>query len=381
MKYDIEKKQKPKYVQIYKQIKNDIIAKAYPFNAKLPSKRILSEELSVSVITIEHAYELLLQEGYIESKAKSGYYVVYKQADFISQETFEEDFSKKLLDKSASHSDNIFPFSVLTKTMRKVILDYGENLLEKSHYKGCLSFRRVICQYLKRSVGIEANPEQVVVGAGAEYLYSLIIQLIGKDKTYAIENPSYEKIEKVYIANGINIEKLSLGTNGIRTQDLSNSAASVLHTTPYNSYPSLITASATKRQEYLHWAKNKKGFIIEDNYDSELTVSKKHEETLYSLTKDDNVFYVNTFSKTISPSLRVGYLVLPKHMVKLFEDKLSFYSCTVPIFEQYIIENLISSGEFERHINRVRRQRRKNNWPYKKYLNWLFTYVQKYDII
>ena len=114
MKYDIEKNQKPKYIQIYKQIKNDIIAKAYPFNAKLPSKRILSEELSVSVITIEHAYELLLQEGYIESKAKSGYYVVYKQADFISQETFEEDFSKKLLDKSAIHSDNIFPFSVLS---------------------------------------------------------------------------------------------------------------------------------------------------------------------------------------------------------------------------------------------------------------------------
>ena len=360
MKYDIEKSQKPKYLQIYKQIKNDIISNAYPFNAKLPSKRILSEELSVSVITIEHAYELLLQEGYIESKAKSGYYVIYKQDDFISQEPFEDDLSKTYIDKPAFHNDNLFPFSVLTKTMRKVILDYGENLLNKSHYKGCLSFRKAICQYLKRSVGIDAVPEQVVVGAGAEYLYSLIIQLIGKDKTYAIENPSYEKIEKVYTANGIKIEKLSLGANGIKTHELNNSTATVLHTTPYNSYPSLITASASKRQEYLQWAKNKNGFIIEDNYDSELTVSKKHEETLYSLTKCDSVFYVNTFSKTISPSLRVGYLVLPKNMVDKFDKNLSFYSCTVPVFEQYLIENLITSGEFERHVNRVRRKRRKN---------------------
>ena len=151
-----------------------------------------------------------------------------------------------------------------------------------------------------------------------------------------------------------------MGANGIKSQELNLSKASVLHTTPYNSYPSLITASASKRQEYLQWAKNRNGFIIEDNYDSELTVSKKHEETLYSLTNCDNVFYVNTFSKTISPSLRVGYLVLPKHMIKTFDEKLSFYSCTVPVFEQYVIENLIESGEFERHVNRVRRQRRKN---------------------
>ncbi len=360
MKYDIEKSQRPKYLQIYKQIKSDIVRGAYPFNAKLPSKRILSEELSVSVITIEHAYELLVQEGYIESKAKSGYYVIYKQADFLSQQPFEENLSTPFIDKGEIVSENLFPFSVLTKTMRKVILDYGENLLKKSHYKGCLSFRKAICQYLKRSVGIDASPEQIVVGAGAEYLYSLIIQLIGKEKTYAIENPSYEKIEKVYTANGVKTEKLLLGANGIKTSELTVSLSSVLHTTPYNSYPSLITASASKRQEYLQWAKNRKGFIIEDNYDSEMTVSKKHEETLYSLTKDDNVFYVNTFSKTISPSLRVGYLVLPKHMVEKFDKALSFYSCTVPVFEQYVIENLINSGEFERHVNRIRRQRRKN---------------------
>lgn len=360
MKYDIKENKKPKYLQIYKQIKSDIISNAYFYGAKLPSKRILSEELSVSVITVEHAYELLAQEGYIESKAKSGYYVIYKQDDFISQSVLEKDYSLKNQENFVKKVDGVFPFSVLTKTMRKVILDYGENLLDKSHYKGCLSFRQTICHYLKRSVGIDANPEQVIIGAGAEYLYSLIIQLLGKDRVYAIENPSYDKIEKVYTANSISIEKLSLGVNGIKTQDLTLSKASVLHTTPYNSYPSLITANASKRQEYLQWAKNKNGFIIEDNYDSELTVSKKHEETLYSLTKDDNVFYVNTFSKTISPSLRVGYMVLPKQMIKIFDKNLSFYSCTVPVFEQYVIENLINSGEFERHVNRVRRQRRKN---------------------
>lgn len=151
-----------------------------------------------------------------------------------------------------------------------------------------------------------------------------------------------------------------MGANGIKTQQLNCSNAQVLHTTPYNSYPSLITANASKRQEYLQWAKLRNGYIIEDNYDSELTISKKNEETLFSLTDYDNVIYVNTFSKTISPAIRVGYMVLPKKLIDEFDKRLGFYSCTVPTFEQYVIQYLLENGEFERHVNRVRRLRRKN---------------------
>lgn len=361
MKYKIDKGGKPVYLQLYNQIKKDIITNAYTFKSKLPSKRILSEEFDVSIITVEHAYDLLVQEGYVEAKARSGYYVIYKKADFLSHLVDEQEVVQTDFSQFETTTDATFPFSVLSKTMRKVILDYGQNLLKRSDHKGLLSFRKAISAYLKRSVDINATPEQIIIGAGAEYLYSLIIQLLGEDKIYAIENPSYNKIEKVYHANGINLERLNLGVNGIKTQDLNCSKAQVLHITPYNSYPSLITATASKRQEYLHWASLKNGYIIEDNYDSELTISKKHEETLFSLTDGDNVIYVNTFSKTISSAIRVGYMVLPKKLVKLFDEKLGFYSCTVPVFEQYVIESLLENGEFERHVNRVRRLRRKEN--------------------
>ncbi len=361
MKYNIDKSGKPAYLQIYNQIKQDIITNAYTFQSKLPSKRVLKEEFGVSIITIEHAYDLLMQEGYVESKAKSGYYVVYRKDDFLSQSFDEKEILQPDLDKLENTNDFAFPFSVLSKTMRKVMLDYGQNLLNKSHHKGLNSFRKAISSYLKRSVDINATPEQIVVGAGAEYLYSLIIQLLGEDKIYAIENPSYSKIEKVYLANQIKLERLDLGANGIKTQQLNCSNAQVLHTTPYNSYPSLITANASKRQEYLQWAKLRNGYIVEDNYDSELTISKKNEETLFSLTDCDNVIYVNTFSKTISPAMRVGYMVLPKKLIDEFDKRLGFYSCTVPSFEQYVIQYLLENGEFERHINRVRRLRRKSN--------------------
>lgn len=361
MKYKIDKGVKPAYLQLYNQIKKDIITNAYTFKSKLPSKRVLSEEVGVSIITVEHAYDLLIQEGYVETKAKSGYYVVYKKDDFLSQMVDEQEIVQTDFSQLETTTDATFPFSVLSKTMRKVMLDYGENLLNKSHYKGVLSLRKAISAYLKRSVDIDTTPEQIIIGAGAEYLYSLIIQLLGEEKTYAIENPSYSKIEKVYRAYGIKLERLSLGANGIKTKDLNCSKAQVLHITPYNSYPSLITASASKRQEYLHWARQKDGYIIEDNYDSELTISKKHEETLFSLTDSDNVIYVNTFSKTISPAIRVGYMVLPNKLVDKFNQRLGFYSCTVPVFEQYVIQSLLENGEFERHVNRVRRLRRKNN--------------------
>lgn len=369
MKYKIVLGGAPSYLQLYKQIKKDIIAKAYPFGVKLPSKRLLAEEVGVSVITVEHAYELLVSEGYAESKQRSGYYVTYRESDFIYHTDVDEPTHDVDLElQKTVQSDVAFPFSVLSKAMRKVISDYGESLLFKSHSKGVLAFRQELCSYLKRTVDIDITPDQIVVGAGAEYLYGLVVQLLGKEKIYAIENPSYNKIRQVYTANDVVVRPLQMGKNGIKSSQLNSCTAQVLHVTPYNSYPSLITASASKRNEYLHWANKNGAFIVEDNYDSELTVSKKNEETLFSLSKQHRVIYINTFSKTLSSGIRVGYMLLPKSLVKTFEEKLGFYSCTVPVFEQLLITELLSSGEFERHVNRVRRQKRKKQSGYiKKY--------------
>ncbi len=152
---------------------------------------------------------------------------------------------------------------------------------------------------------------------------------------------------------------LTLTQDGISSKELGRTEATILHVTPFNSFPSGVTASISKKHEYLRWAKQRDGFIIEDNYDSELTVSKKPEDSLFSITTDSNVVYVNTFSKTIAPSMRIGYMILPEKLLEAFRDQLGFYSCTVPVFEQLVIAELLHNGDYERHINRIRRKKRK----------------------
>lgn len=357
MIYSIDKNGKAAYMQLYEQIRKDIVKGVYPYGTKLPSKRIMAEETGVSVITVQHTYEILCDEGYVESRQRSGYFVLYREKDFIS--TTDTSAVAVVKNTEIPGTKNAFPFSVLSKTMRRVLSDYGEDILSKSPNQGCIELRSAISAYLTRSTGINVQPQQIVIGAGAEYLYSLTVQLLGNDKKFALEDPSYEKIHQVYTANGVQCDMLRMAADGIHTSELERTDATVLHITPFNSYPSGVTATATKRYEYIRWAEKRGGVIIEDNYASELTVSMKNDDTVFSLSNTCYVIYINTFSETVAPSMRVGYMVLPQPMVSDFEEKLGFYSCTVPVFEQYVLAELINNGDFERHINRVRRQRRK----------------------
>ncbi len=359
MKYHIdESNSKAAYLQLYEQLRKDIVDGVFAYGTKLPSKRIMAEETGLSVITIQHSYGILCDEGYIETRQRSGYFVIYKASDFVTNMETNE------LLETTFHSQhrikNEFPFSVLAKTMRKVLTDYGDSILVKSPNHGCIELRQAIASYLARSSGIHVKAEQIIIGSGAEYLYSLIAQLLGKERVFALENPSYDKIRKVYEANGVTCDMLKLSKNGIKTSELERTGATVLHITPFNSYPSGITANISKRAEYIQWAKKRNGYIIEDNYDSELTVSKKNVDTVFSQATECPVIYLNTFSETIAPSMRVGYMVLPESMMGDFQKQLGFYSCTVPVFEQYVLATLIRNGDFERHINRTRRARRKH---------------------
>jgi GntR family transcriptional regulator/MocR family aminotransferase len=243
--------------------------------------------------------------------------------------------------------------------MRKVLTEHGDLLLEKSPNAGCTELRDAIRRYLGRNRGITVDTDQIMIGSGSEYLYGLIVELLGRDRVFAIEAPSYKKIEQVYRATEIRYELLPLTQTGIDSGALAQTRADVLHTTPYRSYPSGVTATASKRHEYVRWASEADRYIIEDDFESEFSVSTKPTETLFSLSHSDNVIYLNTFSKTISPSLRIGYMVLPKHLVSVYGEKLGFYSCTVPTFMQYVLTELLNNGDFERHINRVRRKKRK----------------------
>ena len=357
MRYVVDfSSEKSAYMQLYLQLREDIIGAVYRYGEKLPSKRILSQETGTSVITAEHAYSILCDEGYVESKERSGYFVAYRAKDFAPISSLNE--KADILPKMIHNTSEDFPFSVFAKTMRNVISKYGERILIKSPCFGSLELKLAICQYLVRGKGIRVLPEQIVIGSGSEYLYSLIVQFLGHDRIYAVEDPSYEKICSIYRANGVKYEKLKLGADGILTEELMRSRASVLHITPFESFPSGVTASASKRNEYIQWAKKRDGIIIEDDFGSEFTVSTKHEDTVFSLEPSQTVIYVNTFSKTIAPSMRISYMVLPEKMAEKFTRELGFYSCTVPVFEQYVLAEFINNGDFERHINRVRRKRR-----------------------
>lgn len=357
MKYSIDKtSKKSAYLQLYIQLRTDIISNIYKYGQRLPSKRILSEETGTSVITVEHAYEILCDEGYVTAKPRSGYFVSYKKDNFIPVQEVED--ATLSITATYNHTEDDFPFSVFAKTMRRVLSKYNERILIKSPNEGIWELRKALSGYLARNKGINVTPSQIIIGSGAEYLYGLIVQFLGNDKVYAVENPSYEKIHRVYQANGAKCEFLKMGKDGILSSQLQKSRADVLHVTPVRSYPSGITASASKRNEYIQWAISRGNIVIEDDFDSEFTLLPKNEDTLFSLESKNSVIYVNTFTKTIAPAMRVGYIVLPESLTEIFLEKIGFYSCTVPVFEQYVLTEFINNGDFERHINRVRRKRR-----------------------
>lgn len=345
------------YLQLYEKLKADIVDGTYPYGSKLPSKRGMAAETGLSSITVKHAYELLCDEGYLESRERSGFYAAFRREDgfLVSPPP-----ARPAAFTAGAVPEYAFPFSVLAKTMRRVMSNCGEMIISKSPGQGLEELREALCRYLARNKNIHAVPEQIIIGSGAEYLYSIIAGLLGNGRPYALEDPSYEKIEIVYKMAGISCDKLPLGHDGIRSSALSKTKARVIHISPYRSFPTGITASASKRYEYIRWAAESDRYIVEDDFESEFSVSSKPEETMFSMSSGENVIYMNTFTKTISPSLRVGYMVIPEKLIGVFRKKLGILSCTVPTFEQLVIAELLNSGDFERHINRVRRLKRKD---------------------
>ena len=340
----------PAYMQIYSAVREKIAEGAFEYGFRLPSKRSLSADCGVSVATVEHAYSLLCDEGLCETRERSGVYVIYSIDTDFPATVVQKVPHFQSTEKTVSEAN--IPFSSFARRMRRVLSEYGEYLLMKSENSGSIELRGAICRYLMRSRNIKVRPEQVVIGSGAEYLYGLCIQMLGSKKI-ALENPSYEKIKAVYTANGAECELLEMDGEGIKTSELEKTSSAVLHVTPFRSFPTNITASAERREEYIRWAVSRNAVIIEDDYSSEFLVNGKAPETLFSMCPE-LVIYINTFSKTIAPSIRAGYMLLPESMISLYTEKIGFYSCTVPMLEQYFLADLIDSGEFERNINRVR---------------------------
>ena len=295
------------YMALYARVREAITGGIYRWGGKLPSKRAMAERYGVSVITVEHAYALLTEEGYVEPRERSGYFIIYKEEDAFPVGYRGKEVNPVLHSET---DEEVFPFSVYAKTARTVLSKWGEKVLARSPNQGTAELRNALCDYLARSRNIIVSPQQICIGSGAEYLYSLVVQALGRERLVAVEDPCYEKIRQVYRAHGIRTESLRLGDKGILTEELKRAGARVLHLTPFHSYPSGITANASKRREYIRWAEERFGLIIEDDFDSEFTLLSKAEDTLFSLAPHGPVVYMNTFSRTIAPSVRVAYLVL-----------------------------------------------------------------------
>lgn len=372
---------KKKYALIYENLRANITDGTIKYGEKLPSKRAAADSFDASVITVEHAYELLESEGYIESRPRRGYFARYvadgilaeKESDFpfpeefaIENQTDGNDASAKGTNakganaKDANAKKERFPFGIYASAVRAVLNDLGGKITEKTNGSGAPALKSAIKNYLKTSRDVHADENRIIIGAGAEYLYGVIAKLFGAGETFAIETPSYGIIEKIYSLNGVKTEKLRLGTDGVLSEDLAACRAKVIHVTPYRSFPTGVTASASKRAEYLRAAKKIGAYIVEDDYESEFSLSAKLTETLFKNTPDDNVIYINTFSKSVFPSLRLAYMILPEKLAAKYYEKFGDFSCPVPTLEQYVAAKIISDGSFARHVNRVRRTRKKD---------------------
>lgn len=347
-----------KYVKLYYMIKNMIVGGEYKSGEKLPSKRVIADKNGVSVITVEKAYEMLIDEGYIISKERSGYYVSSLDIQFTNHLNSSRRSIKQLEENTEVFPLENFEYSLWFKTIRKVISEKGEKLFIKSQNKGCPVLRNAISEYLNRYRGMIADPERIIIGSGSEQLYETVVKLLGRDKTYGVEDPSYSQIETVYQSEGAKIRKLKMGNDGIIDGALKNTDIDVLHVTPFRSFPTDVTTSLYKKYEYLRWSNGVK-YIVEDDFNSEFFIPGQPVETLYSLDNENRVIYINTFSKSLSSSIRMGYMILPENLISVYDEKLGKFSCTVPVLDQYILAEFISSGNFERHLNRMRRRMKK----------------------
>ncbi len=351
------------YEYLYTCIKNDIISGVLSPHTKLPSKRVFAANQGISIVTVENTYGQLLAEGYIYSKPKSGFYVSAisgqiperreKTEPVPPQPEKQENTGWNLVSNHTARDH--FPFSIWAKIIRQLLTAQDPKLLTSPPAGGAMELRSAIAEHLYNFRGISCEPEQIIIGAGSEYLYTLIVQLLGRDKVYGLENPNSKKIRRIYQAAGVKVVPLSMDGEGIELTPENLAVPDIVQISPSHHFPTGIVTSVSRRYGLLQWANEAPSrYIIEDDYDSEFRLQGKPIPSLFSMDATDRVIYFNTFTKSLASTIRISYMVLPGPLLKTFYEKLGFYSCTVSNFEQYTLASFIQEQYFDKHINRMR---------------------------
>ena len=360
--YDLEARDGvPLYEYLYRRVRDDILSGALAAGERLPSKRALAEHLRVSVITVEGAYQQLEAEGYLDARPRRGFFVSpvdrrLPAAAGVPVLEEEPPRSWRLDLKSGRMDPSFFPSALWARLTRQVLSD-GEHLAPVPA-QGLPALRGAIARDLRDFKGMAVSPEQIVVGAGAEYLYLLLAQLLGRETVFALEDPGYPKIRQVYNRWGAACRPIPLDGQGMALEALWASGATAVHISPAHHYPTGIVTPIARRQALLRWAEEVDGVIIEDDYDSEFRFTGRPIPTLQSIDARGRVVYMNTFSQTISPSMRVGFMVLPPRLLERFRRELGFYASAVPALEQQVLARFLGGGGYEQHLSRTRKRYR-----------------------
>ncbi|MFN3365854.1 MAG: PLP-dependent aminotransferase family protein [Exiguobacterium mexicanum] len=354
----------PLYEQLYLHIRQAIVDDTLTTGTKLPSKRKLGEFLDVSQTTVELAYAQLLAEGYIESLPRKGFYVLPQEELYARRgssvieplpvkKTYEFDLYPSQIDTTA------FPFERWRRHLKQVVSEEHHDLLSLGSVQGDFVLRQEIATYLYHSRGVHCSPEQIVVGSGTEQLLPQLLELLPDTTTFGIEDPGYPLTRQLFAHQRRMFIPIPVDESGVRVDVVEQAAIDALYVTPAHQFPTGTILSVSRRQRLLNWASEQQTYVIEDDYDSEFRYSGKPIPSLQSMDQNERVVYLSTFSKSLMPSLRIGYMVLPPPLLNRYRERYRHFTCSVPRFEQHTLAEFMATGDFEKHLNRMRKTYRR----------------------
>lgn len=364
------------YEQIYEFIREEIRSGNLLTGEKLPSSRYLAESLQVSRTTVDMAYGQLVSEGYLEARPQRGYFVCEMEelydipvdlgrfSEWESSESggrFQEGIGKHFENYRYDFSPNaidmsLFPYATWKKITKNILVDARSSLFSLGEPQGDKALRVTISRYLHASRGVNCRPEQIIIGAGNDYLLLLLEKILGRHIPVAMENPTYKRACRIFQSFAYPVSFIPMDESGMQPAALRESGAQLAYVMPAHQFPTGIVMPIGRRMELLKWASEREErYLIEDDYDSEFRYRSKPIPSLKASDQNDKVIYIGTFSKAIAPAIRISYMVLPVRLLAKYRETCNFYASTVSRIDQTVLNEFIQDGYFERHLNKMRK--------------------------